>query len=159
MRRMDRLLAAPESEAFILSDSSLQLTKARSNLQLDSGKGIRLPLTTEAANPLTTASAGECGRAAARTDVRPPLYLQASKSSGEFAEEWVQKARGRQQAWRPRGQEPRGALEARRIAAALGAAPPLAARVPPGPGRQVQPQPPPPAGPGRPPRTGAEPLS
>lgn len=52
MRGMDRLLAAPESEAFTLSDSSLQLTKTRSNLQLDSGKGIRLPLTTEAANPL-----------------------------------------------------------------------------------------------------------
>lgn len=44
--------------------------------------------------------------------MRPPLYLQARASSREFAEQWVQKARGGQQAWRPRGQEPRGALEA-----------------------------------------------
>ena len=56
---MDRRLAAPESEAFTLSDSSLQLTKARSNFQLDSTKGIRLPETTEEANPLTIGSEGE----------------------------------------------------------------------------------------------------
>ncbi|XP_044794187.2 uncharacterized protein LOC123332259 [Bubalus bubalis] len=37
---------------------------------------------------------------------------RARASNREFAEQWVQKARGGQQAWRPRGQEPRGALEA-----------------------------------------------
>lgn len=42
-----------------MSDSSLQLTKARSNFQLDSTKGIRLPETTEEANPLTIGSEGE----------------------------------------------------------------------------------------------------
>ena len=112
MRGMDRRLAAPESEAFTLSDSSLQLTKARSNFQLDSGKGIRLPETTEA-NPLTIGSEGEMrkGRLESR---RAPTALPpgARASNREFAEQWVQKARGGQQAWRPRGQEPRGALEA-----------------------------------------------
>lgn len=52
--------------------------------------------------------------------------------------------------------ENRDGLEAR---VSRGAPPPSAARVPPGPRRQVQPRPPPPAAPGLPPRTGAEPLS
>ena len=145
MRGMDRRLAAPESEAFTLSDSSLQLTKARSNFQLDSGKGIRLPETTEA-NPLTIGSEGEMrkGRLESRrapTAVPPGARARptgSSQSSGfrrpeEGSKPGGPEAKSLEVPWRP---EDRGC--ARNGPVARG----------PGPSRrQVQPQPPPPAGP------------
>lgn len=132
---MDRLLAAPESEAFILSDSS---SSSRKPSQTSSWTRARNTVTANyrSSQPSYHHFRGKGMRKGRRENRRAPTAVPP----GEQVQRGVRGGgfQRLEDGSKPGGPEARarGALEARRIRGCAQAAPPLAARVPPGPGNR-----------------------